>query len=94
MKWEGISNDIAMAFSVGLRYANNIMHQTQEKVDAESHKRRDDREICSVGLFVYSAVPGWGNEAQAVISMPYVRLVKLPLGLCHCDSKQPALQVS
>lgn len=34
MKWEGSSNDIATAYSVGRRYANNIMHQTQEKVDA------------------------------------------------------------
>lgn len=26
-----------------------------------------------------TVVPGWSNEAQAVISMPYVCLVKLPL---------------
>lgn len=46
----------------------------------KSYKRLDDRKIFSVILF-NGALPDWVNEAQTVISMPYVWLVKLPLGL-------------
>lgn len=46
----------------------------------KSYKRWDDRKIFSVILF-NGALPDWVNEAQTIISMPYVWLVKLPLGL-------------
>lgn len=55
----------------------------------KSYKRWDDRKIFSVILFS-GAVPDWVNEAQTVISMPYVWLVKLSLGLATVsENNQP-----
>lgn len=92
MKWEGSSNDTAMAFSelnweikfawpqiCKQYYAPNSKESLYGR-QPKSYKRQDDRKIFSVMLF-NGAVPDWVNEVQTVISMLYVWLVKLPLGL-------------